>query len=173
MKWRRGPRCGAGCRCCPCLDGAEESTGKTAMRAAAKSKRRYAGRRIRPRWSLRRVRTRGGQPRTAPLASIVADARRVLIRSRRSRHGASGCRRGGLRLSAARPHLPQMQMRPQVAVRTRPPVFRGFCGNPHGRKLPSRKCKQIAAASSTCRLPRQVYLTAYANVVFIYVPITA
>jgi hypothetical protein len=45
------------------------------MRAAAyaaRSKRRYVGHRICPRRILRVMRTRGGQPQTAPLASLLS-----------------------------------------------------------------------------------------------------
>ena len=50
---------------------------------------------------------------------------------------SSGCRRGGLRLAASRPHQPQGRLRAHVAARTPPRVFCGLCGNPH-RRVPSR-----------------------------------
>ena len=65
-----------------------------------------------------------------------------------SMYGRSGCRLGGLRLSATRLRLLQTQMRPQVAARTHPLVFRGLCGNPHDRKLPSWKCKQAVQSDN-------------------------
>ena len=70
-------------------------------------------------------------------------------------HAVSGCRRGGLRLSTACPHLPQTQMRAQVAARTHPPVFGGFCGNPHAANRGS--CvRLVESANRPCNLTIQL-----------------
>jgi len=44
-----------------------------------------------------------------------------------------GCKWGGLRLPAPRPHQSQGHMRAHAAARMPPQVFCGFCGNPRHR----------------------------------------
>jgi len=74
-----------------CADGF--SLSRLHARAAAKpanTLRHYAGCRKCPRQSLRRLRTRGGQPRAAPLASIIAP----VVLTKQSFVWAGGDRRG-------------------------------------------------------------------------------
>jgi len=76
-----------------------------------------------------------GSPRSqvcgAGASRHVVRHRRKLVAAARTQARWYGCKRGGLRLPAPRPHKPRVLSRAYAAARIAPLCFCGFCGSPH------------------------------------------